>query len=238
MIVRSGPTVVGSEKPSVSSSRAALRSGSAAYARTAWKPWSASSAGISGCLAISGSSVVSTDSELVGQALGVVEHEAVLEADRLVPASGKALGPEVERLRAADPPDDPVDHPRARPSPRDARVLEERDVRAGIALLVGVEQVVDRGVVLVDRLLDQPQPEHAGVEVDVLLGVGGDRGDVVDALELHRWWSLPVDPARGADERPLLRGRLLRRRACCRHPRGTAGRRGWLPGPARRAAIA
>ena len=37
----------------------------------------------------------------------------------------------------------------------------------GAALLVGVEEVVDGRVVLVDRLLDQAQTEHAGVEVDV-----------------------------------------------------------------------
>ncbi len=54
----------------------------------------------------------------------------------------------------------------ARPGSR-AGVLEERDVGAGGALLVGVEQVVDARVVLVDRLLDQPQTQHARVEVDV-----------------------------------------------------------------------
>ena len=55
----------------------------------------------------------------------------------------------------------------------------------GAALLVRVEEVVDARLVLVDRLLDHPQPERAGVEVDVALRLGGDRGDVVDALELH-----------------------------------------------------
>ena len=62
-------------------------------------------------------------------------------------------------------------------------VLEERDVGAGRAVLVGVEEVVDAGVVLVDRLLDQPQAEHAGVEVDVAARVAGDQGDVVDAVD-------------------------------------------------------
>jgi hypothetical protein len=64
--------------------------------------------------------------------------------------------------------------------------LEEGDVGAGASLLVRVEEVVDGRVVLVDRLLHQPQPEHTDVEVDVALGVGGDRGDVVDAVQLHR----------------------------------------------------
>jgi len=45
--------------------------------------------------------------------------------------------------------------------------------------------VVDAGRVLVDRLLDHPQAEGARVEVDVSLCVAGDRGDVVDAFELH-----------------------------------------------------
>ncbi len=64
-----------------------------------------------------------------------------------------------------------------------AGVLEERDVRAGRAVLVGVEEVVDARVVLVDRLLDQPQTEHARVEVDVAASVAGDQGDVVDAVD-------------------------------------------------------
>jgi hypothetical protein len=51
--------------------------------------------------------------------------------------------------------------------------------------LVAVVEVVDVGSVEVDRLLDHPQPEQPRVEVDVARGVAGDRGDVVDALELH-----------------------------------------------------
>jgi len=45
--------------------------------------------------------------------------------------------------------------------------------------------VVHGRVVLVDRLLDEPEPERAGVELDVLRRVARDRGDVVDAFELH-----------------------------------------------------
>ena len=67
--------------------------------------------------------------------------------------------------------------------PARARILEERDVGARAALLVGVEEVVDGRVVLVDRLLDEPQTEHAGVEVDVPGRVAGDQGDVVDPFE-------------------------------------------------------
>ena len=69
----------------------------------------------------------------------------------------------------------------ARPGRR-AGVLEEGQVGAGVPLLVGEEEVVDGRVVLVDGFLDQPQAHHAGVEVDVALGVLGDRGDVVNSL--------------------------------------------------------
>ena len=41
-------------------------------------------------------------------------------------------------------------------------------------------------VVLVHGLLDHPQPERPGVELDVLRRVARDARDVVDAFELHR----------------------------------------------------
>jgi hypothetical protein len=75
-----------------------------------------------------------------------------------------------------------VDHPGAGAAGRRAGELEERDVGAGAALLVGVEQVVDRRLVLVDRLLDQPQAQHPRVEVDIARRVAGDCRYVMDAL--------------------------------------------------------
>src|SRR4029450_13942340 len=48
------------------------------------------------------------------------------------------------------------------PPSASTRGLEEGDVGAGRALFVRVEEVVDRRIVLVDGLLDQPQPEHSG----------------------------------------------------------------------------
>ena len=94
--------------------------------------------------------------------------------------------PEVQRRRGRDPEHDRVDHSLSGAAAPGTRVLEERDVRPWTAELVGVEQVVDGGVVLVDRLLHHAQPEHAGVEGDVAGGVPGDARDVVDALEPHR----------------------------------------------------
>src|SRR5439155_6456268 len=85
-----------------------------------------------------------------------------------------------------DPPGDPVHHPCACAARRYARVLEERDVRARVAALVRVEEVVHGRVVLVDGLLDQSQSEHARVEVEVARRVAGDAGDVMDTVEVHR----------------------------------------------------
>ena len=115
------------------------------------------------------------DRELVLHALGIGEAQPPgLPVDRDALA-GEPLGPEVERRLGADAMDDRLDHPRARPARRRARVLEERDVGARRALLVGVEEVVDARVVLVDGLLDEPEAEHAHVEVDVLARVPGDQ---------------------------------------------------------------
>ena len=149
-------------------------------------------------------------------------------------------GPEVERVGRADAPDDAVHHPGARAARDGARVLEEGQLGAGMALLVGVEQVVDGRVVLVDRLGHQAQPEHARVEVDVAGGVAGDRGDVVDAVEAHgaprlagrtHPWSVRRRPGR----RPVADGRPERRSAAERRaPR--AARRAPRDRPPRRAA--
>jgi hypothetical protein len=121
------------------------------------------------------------DEQLVLEPFGIGEQQARLGSRRL----RQAALPEVERLRRADAPEDPVDHAVARAPAREARVLEERQVAAGTRVGVGVEEVVDGRVVLVDGLLDQSQPEHAHVELDVGGGVSRDRRDVVDPFEAH-----------------------------------------------------
>ena len=68
---------------------------------------------------------------------------------------------------------------------RRAGELEPGEDRAGRALLVAEVEVVGLGLVEVDGLLDQPQPEHVGVELDVLLRVARDHRDVVEPFELH-----------------------------------------------------
>ena len=56
---------------------------------------------------------------------------------------------------------------------------EKGENRAGITLAVAEVEVISAGVVEVDGLLHQPQPKNAGVEIDVLLRIGGDGGNVV-----------------------------------------------------------
>ena len=55
--------------------------------------------------------------------------------------------------------------------PPAGRVLpwEEGQDRAGPALLVAIIEMIGAGIVEIDRLLDEPEPEAAGVEVDVPL---------------------------------------------------------------------
>jgi hypothetical protein len=123
--------------------------------------------------------------QLVAQALEVGEGQRVavaLGGDALV---AQARRPEGERVGGGHAPLDGVDHPRAGVARRCAGELEEGQDRAGRAALVAEVQVVDVGLVEVDRLLDEAQPEQARVEVDVAWSVAGDGGDVVQALECH-----------------------------------------------------
>ena len=102
------------------------------------------------------------DLELVLEALGVGEAQARRRRARAsTPCSASRRGPEVERLGRGDAPDDAVDLAVAGAAAGGAGVLEERQVGAGRALLVGVEEVVDGRIVLVDGLLDHPQAERA-----------------------------------------------------------------------------
>ena len=64
---------------------------------------------------------------------------------------------------------------------RRARPLEEGDGGAWRAALVAEVEMVAARIVEVDRLLDQPQPQHARVEIDRALRVHAHNGYVVDA---------------------------------------------------------
>jgi hypothetical protein len=122
------------------------------------------------------------DDEPVAEPFRVLERHAVVVARRRIRES---CGPEVERLVRSDAPLNGMHHPRSGTTAADAGVLEESDVAAGCSILVGVEQVVDGGVVLVDRLLHEPQAENLGVVGDVLRRIAGDTRDVVDPVQPH-----------------------------------------------------
>src|SRR3954454_17669817 len=72
--------------------------------------------------------------------------------------------------------------PRALLALRHATPREEGQKRRRATLLIAVVEVVGVRGVEVDGLLDQSQPEHLGVEVDVALRLGCDRGDMVQPV--------------------------------------------------------
>ena len=123
--------------------------------------------------------------ELEVEPLGVGEEQLPVRPGGRHAGVAEPPLPEVERVRRGDAPDDAVHHPGAGPTGARVRVLEEGDVGARAAALVRVEQVVDGRVVLVDGLLDEPEPEERRVEVDVPGRVRSDAGDVVDPLKRH-----------------------------------------------------
>src|SRR5690606_21641500 len=112
---------------------------------------------------------------------------------------------------------------------RHVRPGEERQVRAGVSLGVRVEQVVRARVVLVDALLDEPDAEHAGIEVEVLLRGAGDGGDVMQtARAVH---GVPPRPWAGAGRAGLRPARPVYRQS---GPEARGFRRSPAAGPARR----
>ena len=102
------------------------------------------------------------DEQLVVEPLGVGEAQALARRartrrrgapSRSAQKSSASLEPTRQTIRWTIP--------GPGPARRHARELEEGQVGAGAALLVGEEEVVDGRVVLVDGFLDQPQPQHA-----------------------------------------------------------------------------
>ena len=108
------------------------------------------------------------DRELVLETLEVLESQPIGVAHGLVAGGGEPLRPEIERVGRAHTPADAMHHAVARPTLRRARELEEGEIRAGAALLVRIEQVIDAGLVLVDGLLDEAKAHQACVERHVL----------------------------------------------------------------------
>src|SRR6185437_8428934 len=69
--------------------------------------------------------------------------------------------------------------PDAEPACRRIPEGKKRQIRTRMSVRVGVEQMVRGGIVLIDALLHEAHAEHAGVEVEILLRVAADRGDVM-----------------------------------------------------------
>jgi hypothetical protein len=58
---------------------------------------------------------------------------------------------------------------------------EERQNSAGPAMSIAIVEVIGFRIVEINRYLDQAQPQHAAIKIDVLLRIAGDRCDVVNA---------------------------------------------------------
>lgn len=125
------------------------------------------------------------DRQLQREAFGIGEAQGAIVPRGVDPLEGQPPLPEVQRLSGSDAIRDSMDHARARPAGGGTRVLEEGQVGPRAPRLVAVEEMVDAGVILVDGLLDQAQPEHAGVEVYVPRRVARDGGDVMQSIQLH-----------------------------------------------------
>ena len=96
----------------------------------------------------------------------------------------EAVGPEADRvlrhperrlLRLAD----------ADPPGRHMLPGEEGQDGAGPPGLIAEIEVVRAGIIEVHSLLDEPQTERMGVEIEVAARVARDSGDVVDAVLAH-----------------------------------------------------
>ena len=157
-------------KPSACSSRPSLWLGSAAYARAPSKPSRACSAGISGDSARNGRSGASLTASSWSRPSGSAKISPPSLRRLSTSAAPRRSSQKSSACRRAHPPEDAVDHARARAPGSGARVLEEGQVHPRRAVLVAVEEVVHGRVVLVDRALDHPQAEQAGVELDVPRG--------------------------------------------------------------------
>ena len=73
------------------------------------------------------------------------------------------------------------------------RPVEEREIGAGAALRVGVEQVIRAHVVLIDRALHETHAERLRVEEMVVANLRRDRGQMMNAEKIHI--HLPLSPA-------------------------------------------
>ena len=58
-------------------------------------------------------------------------------------------------------------------------------MRARLAGLVAIIEMIGAGIVEIDRALDEAHAERPGVEIQIARGGPGDRGDMVNAVMGH-----------------------------------------------------
>jgi hypothetical protein len=92
--------------------------------------------------------------------------------------------PIVQRRLRRHPEPGARDRPRAPPL-AGHRPIKERDVRPRRRQPIGVEQVVSRGVILVDGLFDQPQAQDLRIKMVIRRGIGGNSGEMVETGKKH-----------------------------------------------------
>jgi hypothetical protein len=112
------------------------------------------------------------DTLFVEACLGMLEVDVMLD---------ESLDPEPDRARK-NRESGYTDLPIALSSPAGAGPGKEGEYRPRISGAVTKIEMVCGWIVEVHRALDEPKAEHAGVEVEILLRIARDRGDVVDAF--------------------------------------------------------
>ena len=135
---------------------------------------------------LAGTAVVDQAETLAFRVLEIERQASVALGDLggLHAGRSEMLLPPFEALRAGDAQAGAGDRMRAALLAR-RRPVEEGEIGAGPGQRIGIEQVIGAGVVLVDGLLDHPHAQRPGIEALVARRVGRDRGQVMDAGELH-----------------------------------------------------
>jgi hypothetical protein len=65
------------------------------------------------------------------------------------------------------------------------RLVKKSHIRTWAAGCISIEQVVGRGIILVDCFLNQAQIKYLAVKSHVVRRLGGDGGDVMKSSSLH-----------------------------------------------------
>ena len=126
--------------------------------------------------------------ELHPHAVGVLERDELLAESRLGAVKGHALCREHRSRNRSSR----RHHERHRGdltgssfSPHRIGEGKEREDGTGPPDFISIVEVIDIGGIEIDGLLHQAQTEKAAIEVEVLLGVARQGGDVMDSQDAH-----------------------------------------------------